>query len=448
MLKKVVCIIMAAATLSAASSAVFAETESAEFSKNSYNFTKQMTVGINIGNTLDAIGGETAWGCPKIEKGLIQSYKAKGFDTVRLPVTWYQSIDADGNFKDNRVFINRVKEVVDWIYGEGLYCILNTHHEMSWLRTYWEDSNGDEDTAKMNAMYARYSVLWTNIAETFKDYGERLIFEGYNETRADENNWSSIEDDLVALKKIGQTFVDAVRSTGGNNANRYLMLATYGASFGVSEINKYKMPTDPANHIILSVHSYLPHSFCFKEGTSSVFNETEFNSYWDSAIAALTEKYLKKGIGVIMGELGAVNKANTAERVKYAAKAASTCLKNGIVPIWWDNYHSGENANVDTFGIIDRLSPYDWTCQSVGESFVNTALEYSASRPNYGFKKGDVNLDDKVDLSDVRQLVGSIASGEELSSDIADIADYNSDGSVNLSDVRALVSDIASGNVQ
>ena len=75
-------------------------------------------------------------------------------------------------------------------------------------------------------------------------------------------------------------------------------------------------------------------------------------------------------------------------------------------------------------------------------------MEYSALRPNYGFKKGDVNLDDKVDLSDVRQLVGSIASGEELSSDIADIADYNSDGSVNLSDVRALVSDIAAGNVQ
>lgn len=420
-----------------------AETD-AEFTKTSYNFTKQMTVGINIGNTLDATGGETSWGCPKIERGLIQAIKAKGFDTIRLPVTWLSCTDDKGNFRDSRVFINRVKEVVDWIYDEGMYCIINTHHEMSWLRTWWEDENGDEDTERMEKMYAKLATLWTNIAKVFKDYGERLIFEGYNETRAGESVWGAVEDDHVVLQKIGQTFIDAVRATGGNNEKRYLLLATYAASFGVSEIKGYKMPTDPANHIIISVHCYSPYNFCFNKTQYTTFSESEFDSVWQAPITALKSRFLENGIGVILGEFGAVAKNNDSERVKYVQKLAKTCMEAGLIPIWWDNYISEPSASNEAFGIINRLSPYNWTADSVATALVETANEYSGSRPNYaGINKGDVNTDGTVDLADVRAIIGALASGEQLLQQ--EPADYNSDGKVNLSDVRALITDIASG---
>lgn len=453
MFKKIVSILLSLATIT--SLATFNTTaETKEFTKNSYDFTQNLTIGFNIGNTFDsAINSpdETAWGCPKVEEGLIDSIKAKGFDTIRLPVTWCGAMSKDengyfsGEFKDNEVYINRVKEVVDWIYDRDMYCIINTHHEMSWLRTWWAEKGNaaKEDTAKTEAMYKAFQKLWTNIANKFKDYGERLIFEGYNETRSAENGWSSIDDDQVAITKIAQTYVDAVRATGSNNAVRYLMVSTYAAGLGMESKN-FKMPNDDASHLILSVHSYSPQSFCFPGGKKE-FNETDLDKSFDTDFDFLRKNYLSKGIGVIMGEMGAVDKGNDDERVKYANAVIKKCAKYGIIPVVWDNNNFyNPNGSGEMFGLVKRESPYIWYEDKVATAYVNTANENKNKRPVYSSLKGDVNLDGKVSVADARHVVVAIAKSETFDDFMMQYVDYNADNKVSVADARKIIVAIAS----
>ena len=232
---------------------------------------------------------------------------------------------------------------------------------MSWLNTWAAVKNSDEsdfDQTKVANMLNRYSTLWTNIATEFKDYGERLIFEGYNETRASESSWSSVEEDQVMLNQIGQTFIDAVRATGGNNEVRYLMIPTYAAGIG-SEVTKFILPNDPANHIVIDVHSYDPQRFCFREYKDATFSRSDFDSKLNNSFKNLYTRFTSQGIGVIMGEYGAVNKENDDERVKYIEAVYQKCGQYGILAIWWDNGFKYANASVDAFALINRSKPYN-----------------------------------------------------------------------------------------
>ena len=148
----------------------------AEFEQTSYQFSSKMGVGINIGNLLDSTsGGETGWGNPKISKALVTAFKNKGFKTVRIPITWGYQCDSAGNI--NSSYLARVKEVVDYAYSQDMYVIINTHHEMGWLRTWWANAYGEQNTAKLEKMLARFGTIWTQISKTFSSYGERLVFE-------------------------------------------------------------------------------------------------------------------------------------------------------------------------------------------------------------------------------------------------------------------------------
>ena len=368
-------------------------TASAEFTQSSYAFSQNMTIGYNIGNSLDSVltstTDETYWGNPKITQGLIQTVKNKGFNVIRIPVTWGFKIDSTGNFKDNRVLANRVKEVVGWAYDTGAYVILNTHHEMMWLNTFAsiKNSNDEIDQTKLNAMLNKYGGLWTNIANDYKSYGERLIFEGYNETRSAEGTWTSITDDQVVLQKIGQKFIDSVRATGGNNAKRYLLTNTFGAGFSLNEINNYRIPTDSANHLLLGVHTYDPHALCFRDGeggTTSVFNQSSFNSYYNKMMPAIESKFLSKGYGVILGEFGAVNKDNDTDRINYAKAVVTSCSKYGVIPLWWDSGVINRNSSKDAFGLVNRRAPYEWTKDNIATAMVSLANQLAPSRPTRG----------------------------------------------------------------
>ena len=366
-------------------------TVSAEFSQSSYAFSQNMTVGFNIGNSLDSVlassADETYWGCPKITQGFVQSIKDKGFDVIRIPVTWGAKIDSSGNFSDNSVHANRVKQVVDWAYNTGAYVILNTHHEMSWLNTWASIKNSsgtDVDNAKLNAMLTRYGQLWKNIANTYKNYGERLIFEGYNETRSTESTWSSSLEDREVMQKIGQKFIDSVRATGGNNAKRYLLLNTFGACFSTNEVNNYLMPTDPADHLLFGVHTYDPHSLCFREYSGTTFSQNDFNNYYNNVMPAIESKFLSKGYGVILGEFGAVNKNNDAERVKYTKAVVTACSKYGVIPVWWDSGVINKNDSKDSFGLVNRKAPYDWPKDNIASAMINLANQLASSRPGRG----------------------------------------------------------------
>ena len=366
-------------------------TASAEFSQSSYAFSQNMTIGYNIGNSLDSVltssADETYWGCPKITQGLVQAIKDKGYDVIRIPVTWGFKINSSGNFTDSNVHANRVKQVVDWAYNTGAYVILNTHHEMSWLNTWDSVKNSSAsavDSSKQEAMLTKFGGLWKNIANTYKDYGERLIFEGYNETRSSETVWSSVTRDQEVLQKIGQKFIDTVRATGGNNSKRYLLLNTFGAVFSTNEVNTYKMPTDSADHLLFGVHTYDPHDLCFREYSGTTFSQSAFDSYYNTVMPAIETKFLSKGYGVILGEFGAVNKNNDNERVKYAKAVVTSCAKYGVIPVWWGNGVINMNSSKDSFGLVSRVAPYEWVKDNIASAMVDLAYQLVPSRPTRG----------------------------------------------------------------
>ena len=282
---------------------------------------KHMGVGWNLGNTLDANNGnacpdivqsETMWGQPVTKPELLKMMKEAGFGAIRVPVTWYSHMDADG--KVDEAWMKRVHEVVDYVLDNGMYCILNVHHDTGdgtdgaiWLRA---------STGVYNSVKDRYKGLWQQIADEFKDYGEKLLFESYNEMLDEYNSWcfasyaapgnynaTSAADSYEAINKYAQTFVDVVRATGGNNAKRNLIVNTYGACNGGGSWNshlkeplqKMQLPKDDvagSGHIAFEVHAY-PTLSTGKSETNDIVNQLN--------------TYLLPKAPVIMGEWGTSN---------------------------------------------------------------------------------------------------------------------------------------------
>ncbi len=325
-----------------------------------FDLVSEMNVGINIGNSFDSVGNdETAWGNPKITKDLIKKYKSAGFNTIRLPVTWAKHIDSNGT--PNTTWLNRVKEVTDWILSEDLYCIINTHHEGGWLHT----SSG------MTTRRKKFKTLWTSIANTFKNYGDRLLFEGFNEIQKVEGDWSQAsESDYNNANILLQDFVDAVRATGGNNALRTLIVSTYGA---IHTTYGFELPTDTVqNRLAVEFHCYYPQEFCFEWGSQKTWGSKRDLLEVESYCLEFSE-FVKNNIPVILGEFGAVNKSNTDARAEYAKTVMTNCNKYGIKAIWWDNgtIETTESGK-DAFCLIDR-STYQIALPSIVSALVDNA---------------------------------------------------------------------------
>lgn len=316
--------------------------------------------GMNIGNTLDSYGDwitgtspkdfETAWGNPQITPQLIAAYKAAGVKTLRLPVTWRQHIDDDGNVDD--AWMARVREVVDYIIDEGMFCILNVHHDCggddkAWLRA-------DQDADNLATIKHKFTGLWTNIATEFQDYGDHLLFEGYNEMLDGSSRWTSTDaQGYAAHNELAQTFVSAVRATGGNNAHRNIIVCTYGADAHETTLSSFVRPTDTAvDHLIVEVHNYTPGEFV---GPSSAADAKAWTDSYATEVSnsfALISKYLtSKGMHVIIGEFGCNSNVAEAEQVKYAEHFVAEAAELGIPAIHW-------------FDLIDRKT-CEWTLPNV-----------------------------------------------------------------------------------
>lgn len=221
---------------------------------------KNMGVGWNLGNTLDACDAsktwtttaehETCWGQPVTKPELMKMMKEAGFGAIRVPVTWYQEMDANG--KVNDAWMKRVKEVVDYVIDNGMYCIINVHHDTGdgpqWLHA---------STTNYNTNKEKYEYLWKQIAETFKDYDQKLLFESYNEMLDDDNKWNdpASDDGYKAINSYAKLFVKTVRNTGGNNENRNLVVNDYSASSTPTAMKALDLPEE-SDHIIFQVHSY------------------------------------------------------------------------------------------------------------------------------------------------------------------------------------------------
>ncbi|MBP5379611.1 MAG: cellulase family glycosylhydrolase [Ruminococcus sp.] len=307
----------------------------------------QIKVGWNLGNTLESyntgksgLDTETGWENPKTTKDMIKSVKQAGFNAIRIPVTWSEHMSGNTIQKE---WLDRVQEVVDYAYNEGLFVIINMHHD----DYIWFDpqpgSYGDDS--------ARLSNIWKQISERFADYDDKLIFEGMNEPRTvgSAMEWmGGTKEERNTVNKYAKTFVDTVRASGGNNSARTLIVTTYAASADSVALNDMSVPS--GKNIVLSVHYYAP--WRFAEGTETVFTPSG-ESELEGKFTELRQKFIDKGIPVLICEFGCVHGADEATRSRYYTYYISAAKKQGIKCFVWDNSKfSGESS----FGMFNRNS--------------------------------------------------------------------------------------------
>lgn len=311
----------------------------------------KMKAGWNLGNTLEAPGGETAWGGAYTTQRLIDSVKAAGFTSVRIPVAWFCHSDTVNSVIDKE-WINRIKQVVDYCMNDSLYVVLNMHWDKGWL----ENRINKVNQQQVNKRLKKY---WTQIAAQFKNYNEHLLFAGANEPDVKK------KEDMSVLLSFYQTFINAVRATGGNNSSRTLIIQ--GPATDIDHTNNWMndLPEDNIkNRLMVEVHYYTPFQFCLMNQDASwgkrfyywgknyhSKTDTAYNAKWgeestiDEKLALMKRKFADKGIPVIIGEFGAykrtlkspadqqLHNASVEHFQQYFVKAA---VSNGFVPFYWD----------------------------------------------------------------------------------------------------------------
>ena len=313
--------------------------------RSASDIVSAMKIGWNLGNSLDSyntsrsgIDTEAGWGNPKTTKEMIQTVKKAGFNAVRVPVTWGEHMDGDIIQKE---WLNRVQEVVDYAYSEDMFVILDMHHDdYIWLEPLESSYNEDSE---------RLKTIWEQIAERFRDYDDRLLFEGMNEPRTvgSSMEWlGGTKEERSVVNKYEKVFVDTVRASGGKNANRTLIVTSYAASADSIALNDMILPS--SKNIILSVHYYAP--WKFSDGTDKTFTESGRGEV-DAKFAELKQKFIDKGIPVIIDECGCVNSAAESERAAYYQYYISSAKANGIKCFIWDN---GKMNGDSSFGILNR----------------------------------------------------------------------------------------------
>lgn len=357
-----------------------------------------MRLGWNLGNTLDSNSGdlenmwiemwtdrtptayETAWGQPVTRPELFKMFKDAGFNAIRVPVTWYPHMEArfDTELTWDPVadpigtqiqaaWMQRVHEIVDYVINEGMYCILNIHHDTGAASTHWLIAGEEEYAAQKD----RFESVWTQIAEEFKDYGDHLLFEGYNEMLDSYNSWcfasfgtsskynaSVAASAYNAINSYAQSFVNAVRATGGNNSTRNLIVSTYGACSGEGTWNSHlqdplkqmKRPDDSTDgHIIFEVHSYTD----LASGLSSAKNSVT------KMMSNVRTNLASKGAPVIFGEWGSTNGDDYANRhdnmLSFARYFVEQAKANDFGTFYWMGLSDGEARSVPEFNQPDLV---------------------------------------------------------------------------------------------
>ncbi|MCM1522948.1 MAG: glycoside hydrolase family 5 protein [Ruminococcus sp.] len=303
-------------------------------------YVAAMGRGINLGNSLDASGDwivkwgdgtpeawETAWGNPVTTEEMIKYFHDEGFETIRIPVTWDEHIGEAPAYTVDKEWMDRVEEVVDWALDDGMFVILNAHHDETWIANAAEDY---KSTAK------RYEALWKQICLRFKDKSYRLVFESNNEVAFSIGDKEGSE----LLYKLNDLFIKTVRSSGSKNYDRMLLLAGYCTNIDLTA--KYFPDKLSDKRYAVSVHQYGPTVFTIAEpGCSWGFRDTwgTENDYsvMEAEFELLKKKFIDRGVPVIIGEYGAGTVGKEQEsREKYIRAVTEYSLENGICPILWD----------------------------------------------------------------------------------------------------------------
>lgn len=358
--------------------------------------------GFNLGNTFDATGGksgdiysfETSWGNPVVVKELIDGIKAAGYSSIRIPCTWAKHMDKGNNYAVDPEFFERMKEVIDWCYEDDLFVILNVHHE-GWLNkeTFCEDYKEIGD---------RLGILWSQIADYFKDYDQHLIFEGMNEPRAQGTSyeWTGNEEGYAAVNYLNQVFVNAVRTNAeGYNAERVLGIPGYAASNSAVALRAIEIPEfngEPVNNVMISIHCYSPYEFCLTDKQTS-FSPTNSGDTSDikRMMSDIKTLFTDNGIPAYIGECGATNSGDNLEaRIAWFNYFGKVTREAGVAAFVWDNGAGGTSGG-ECHRYFNRKTG-ELVTPELSEAFIN-GYEPKAEAKNIFFdfepgKQGDTSV--------------------------------------------------------
>ena len=308
----------------------------------------EMGIGINLGNTFESCGDwidgssvknyETAWGSPVITKEMIQGYADEGFGVLRIPVAWSNMME--DNYTINADYLARVKEVVDWALESDLYVILNIHWDGGW----WEKFPTDKEECT-----EKYTRIWTQLCDAFKNYSDYLMFESLNEEGCWNEVWNQYggtdgkEEAYGLLNEINQEFVNIVRDSGGNNAERHLLIAGYATDVELTCDDLFEMPNDEENRCAVSVHYYTPPTFCvidkdasWGKARSTWGSPTDY-AQLDKYMNMMQDNFVNDGIPVIIGEYGVTTSNKTEETVRqYLSAVCEAAYSRNLCPVLWD----------------------------------------------------------------------------------------------------------------
>lgn len=321
--------------------------------------TKLMGNGTNLGNTMEACDTnkgnfstdpkvyETYWGQPETTQEMLDGMKAAGFDTIRIPVAWVTNATTflkDGNTVISTAYLDRVEEIINYALNADMYVIINDHWDGGWWSMFGSATEATRKQAK-----ELYISMWTQIANRYAEYSDRLIFESANEELSRKFNNNSVycsdaKDDYYSDDKcyevtneINQIFVDTIRSTGGNNAYRFLLIAGFDTNIRSTCDDRFKMPTDTvANKLMVSVHYYDPWNYC-GDGQSSVKWGTKNDLRTTRTTLENLTKFTEAGIGVVIGEYGVLHETSLQDgTLEYHTNFLSICDVLGITSCLWD----------------------------------------------------------------------------------------------------------------
>jgi len=341
-------------------------------SSTAVQIAAKIKVGINIGNTLEATGGETGWENPMITNDLIKAIKLNGFNAIRLPCAWDQYADQT-TAKISAAWLTRVKQVVQYCVDNELYVILNIHWDNGWLENNCTVAKQVENNAKQKA-------FWEQIATTMRSFDEHVLFASANEPNVADATQMGV------LLSYHQTFINAVRASGGKNA--YRVLVVQGPSTDIETTNKLMtlLPTDKvSNKMMAEIHYYTPWNFCGMTEDATWGNQfyywgannhsttdTAHNPTWgeeaavDANFSLIKKQFVDKGIPVIIGEFGAIRrdtlkgdvlKLHLASRAYYFKYVTKQAIANGLMPFFWDTggLINRYNCKVDDQQALDGL---------------------------------------------------------------------------------------------
>ena len=333
-----------------------------------------LSVGWNLGNTLDAWSGgiiympqhpnnssgeDANWGNPKANQEIFNGIIKSGFNVARIPITWFGHIGPAPDYHIEEAFLRRVAEVIGYARQAGFNAvIINLHHDGStsadggkvndhgWLSL----NTARADAQGYNEVTFQFARVWMQIARYFKNYGDWLMFENFNELHDGGWGWSpeaQQKPQYDIINKWNQLFTDAVRGTGANNETRFLVYNGYSAGLKHLLADYFVLPADTAaNRQIVEFHYYDPYEFGIISARSNWGSEAD-RQKTDRDFAPLKAKFTDNSIPVILGECGAVRQlypdnpekqeAARLARREYVAHIFAAAHKYGIVPVYWDN---------------------------------------------------------------------------------------------------------------